>query len=88
MEKANRHHEETKADKTGTIKITVEPGFYGSLNIEGYVDGMKVASVNRYEDRWTVTGSSCLPSDIKLAEKYLECMNRAFNERERFKEKR
>ncbi len=70
------------------IAIHVTPGYDGSLSIDGYVGQTKAISLSKYRNGWSVSGSSCLPSDIELALKYIECMNRAFRESKVYKENR
>lgn len=61
-----------------------------SINVEiendnmvtGYVDGMEVIRIAKYQglNNWSVGSSSCLPSDINKAKKYLSVMQSAFDE--------
>lgn len=62
------------------MTIEIKAKFYGEeIAITGYVDGGQVMTIYVDPDRSAkIEMSSCLPTNIDLAEAFVLCMNRTF----------
>ena len=65
------------------INVIVKESF-GEKRITGWVDDNNVIVIGLHTTRQpTVMMSSCLPSDIEMAEEYVNCMKMAFTKYKR-----
>lgn len=57
------------------IKVVRQELYIGNLSFTGYVDNHEVIHISDHIQRiWTVGSSCCLPSNIEMAQLYVECM--------------
>jgi hypothetical protein len=62
------------------IKILVQHYCNGQPNrISGWYGNTEVFSVHIVMGKWSTATSTCLPSDVQLAKKYIDVMNQVVN---------